>query len=127
MAELTIDEFTFGAAKTQIYSEAISQFLDIATRAQLQTLLELMYVTLGLTGETGEIANKVKKLIRDGDSNIANLQKAIDDERGDVLWYLAQPALGFGNRSLSGSAKANLVKLEDRKERGVISGSGDNR
>lgn len=81
----------------------------------------LSYVTLGLVGEAGEIANKVKKVIRDGRST-----DGIADELGDVLWYLAVLAETLGE-DLGQIADKNLQKLASRKERGVLGGSGDNR
>lgn len=81
-----------------------------------------VYNSLGLAGETGEFIEKVKKRIRDGvfDPKLAAL------ELGDVLWYLSQLAsdLGF---TLEEVARMNLKKLADRKARGVIHGSGDER
>lgn len=84
----------------------------------------LSYVALGLTGEAGEVANKVKKLIRDGDSDQA--RQAIIEEIGDVIWYLAQLSSEL-DTNLSVLAQANLDKLADRKARDVLGGSGDNR
>ncbi len=83
------------------------------------------YATLGLTGETGEIANKVKKLQRDG-INSDDIREDIAAELGDVLWYLSALATEF-NLSLDVIAQMNLAKLESRRTRGVIGGSGDNR
>lgn len=84
----------------------------------------LSYCALGLVGEAGEVANKIKKLLRDGDT--PELRRAARGELGDVLWYLARLADELGV-SLSGVAEANLAKLHDRKARGVLGGSGDNR
>lgn len=80
------------------------------------------YLALGLTGEAGEVAEKIKKSIRDD----KDLDDGMKDELGDVLWYLARLAdeLGF---ELDEIADNNLDKLFDRKERGKIHGSGDNR
>lgn len=83
------------------------------------------YATLGLTGEAGEIANKVKKIQRDNVDALA-IQDDIEAELGDVLWYVAAVATEFG-LSLRDIAEANLTKLEDRMMRDVISGSGDDR
>lgn len=83
----------------------------------------IYYMTMGMTGEAGEIANKVKKVMRDGK------QLDIEDikhELGDVLWYVAGLATVLGI-DLEDVAKANIEKLKSRKERGVIGGSGDNR
>lgn len=85
----------------------------------------LEYLTLGITSEAGEVADKVKKIIRDGGS-LDEKRKDIMGEVGDVLWYVAQIGLVIGF-SLEEIAKKNIEKLLDRKERNVISGSGDNR
>jgi NTP pyrophosphatase (non-canonical NTP hydrolase) len=87
----------------------------------------IIYPTLGLTGEAGEVANKVKKIIRDGsDSKDEKLVSEIKSEIGDCLWYIAVLADDF-NIKLSDIASTNLEKLEKRKEKGTIHGSGDNR
>ena len=88
--------------------------------------LSVAYVALGL-GEVGEVQGKVKKILRDDNGVITDEKRQlIYEELGDVLWYVARMAteLGF---PLSNVAEANLAKLEDRKERGVIGGSGDHR
>lgn len=89
-------------------------------------LYGLVYVALGI-GEAGELQGKVKKIMRD-DKGVVTPEKkqAILDELGDVLWYAARIAdeLGVG---LEDVAAANVAKLADRKERGVLQGSGDNR
>ena len=94
------------------------------------------YLTLGLTGEAGEIANKVKKFIRDGappDSHSYLTGKEYADKRtqiayeiGDVMWYCAVLAEELG-MDLGHIMEKNLEKLADRKKRGTLSGSGDNR
>ena len=88
---------------------------------------KLIYPTLGLAGEAGEIANKVKKILRD---NSGNLQESVREdlicELGDVLWYIAALATDL-NVELSEVANKNIEKLNSRKNRGAIGGSGDNR
>jgi len=86
------------------------------------------YLTLGLTGEAGEIANKVKKFIRDGATKDEYLAKRIEIgyEIGDVLWYCAVLAEEL-DMNLGHIMEKNLEKLHDRKKRGKLSGSGDNR
>ena len=78
--------------------------------------------TLGLVGEAGEVAEKVKKQVRDGVFNRHEVAK----ELGDVLWYLANISNDIGY-SLKEIANMNVDKLRSRKERDVIKGSGDNR
>tara|TARA_R110001606_G_scaffold128767_2_gene263401 strand:- start:696 stop:1070 length:375 start_codon:yes stop_codon:yes gene_type:complete len=82
----------------------------------------LEYLALGLTSEAGEVAGKVKKLIRDGKGD----KKAIASEIGDVLWYCAMLAKET-EVPLNDIMKDNLKKLNSRKERGTLAGSGDNR
>ena len=88
----------------------------------------LEYLALGLTSEAGEVAGKVKKLIRDGeDKEGFELKKiAIAQEIGDVLWYCAMMAREVGV-PLNTIMRENLEKLHSRKERGTLQGSGDNR
>lgn len=85
------------------------------------------YFGLGLTGESGEVAEKLKKVLRNHDGDFSKLD--LDDfkkELGDVLWYLAMLAQYF-SLSFDDVAQANLVKLADRKTRAVIKSTGDNR
>lgn len=88
----------------------------------------LAYVTLGLTGEAGEVANKVKKLIRDhyGKTMTAEQRMMLSGELGDVLWYLAQACTELG-ADLGEIAAMNLAKLESRALRGTLQGDGDQR
>ena len=89
----------------------------------------IIYPTLGLTGEAGEVANKVKKIIRDGtNKNNENLVQEISSEIGDCLWYIAVLADDVGIK-LSDIANSNLEKLLDRANRGKLSGPAikDNR
>lgn len=87
----------------------------------------VVYPTLGLTGEAGEVADKVKKVIRDNGGELSeDKRKEIAKELGDVLWYTAVLARDLGY-SLNEIAQMNLQKLASRKERGVLHGSGDNR
>lgn len=88
---------------------------------------ELFHLTMGLVGESAEVSERMKKLIRDLDSDESKLDKDdIAKELGDVLWYIAVLADYF-DLPLSDVAKKNIDKLASRFERGVIGGSGDNR
>jgi NTP pyrophosphatase (non-canonical NTP hydrolase) len=87
----------------------------------------IVYPTLGLSGEAGEVAEKVKKMLRDdGGVMTGERLQALAGELGDVLWYVAQVATEAG-LDLEAVAQANLDKLLSRQERGVLSGSGDSR
>lgn len=87
----------------------------------------LVYPALGLAGETGEVAEKVKKLIRDGGRLVTpDFTDSIKKELGDVLWYISALASDLG-LTLDEIAEANYQKLKDRMERNIIHGSGDNR
>jgi NTP pyrophosphatase (non-canonical NTP hydrolase) len=83
---------------------------------------KVLYPTLGLCGETGEVAEKVKKQVRDGVFNRHEVAK----ELGDVLWYLANLSNDIGY-NLDEIADINIEKLTSRKDRDKIKGSGDNR
>ena len=88
---------------------------------------KIIYPTLGLLGETGEIAEKVKKMFRDKNGELSTEEKdLLTKELGDVLWYLAQLASEL-DVSLETIATGNIAKLRSRMERGVIHGSGDTR
>jgi NTP pyrophosphatase (non-canonical NTP hydrolase) len=87
----------------------------------------VVYPTLGLCGESGEFAEKVKKSLRDDNGVITDTRRAeMVKELGDVLWYLAMIADELGV-PLSEVVKCNVEKINSRHERKVIHGSGDNR
>lgn len=87
----------------------------------------LAYPALGLAGEAGEVAEHAKKAIRDDDGQISDERRAaMAKELGDVLWYVAQLASEL-KLDLDEIAQANLDKLLSRQQRGVLSGSGDDR
>ena len=87
----------------------------------------LAYPALGLAGEAGEVAEHAKKTIRDDAGKISDERRAaMSKELGDVLWYVAQLATELG-LDLNEIAGQNLEKLFSRQQRGVLSGSGDDR
>lgn len=108
---MTLNEYQEHALDTAIYPEN----------------QRIIYPTLGLTGEAGEVADKVKKVIRDNNLQFTDERKLeIAKEIGDVLWYCATLSrdLGF---ELDTVAQMNVDKLRSRKERHILTGSGDNR
>jgi NTP pyrophosphatase (non-canonical NTP hydrolase) len=85
----------------------------------------IVYPTLGLANEAGEVAGKIKKLFRDKGGQIsAEDREALKQELGDVLWYLTQICTELG-LTLEEVAEANITKLFSRQARGVIRGDGD--
>jgi NTP pyrophosphatase (non-canonical NTP hydrolase) len=109
---MTFQEYQEEARKTAIYPNKDNNFI---------------YPTLGLVGEAGEIAEKIKKVIRD-DNYIISDEKRIEitKELGDVLWYIANLSKELGI-TMDDVATKNLEKLKSRQDRGAIHGSGDNR
>mgnify|MGYP001231699548 FL=1 len=108
---MTLEEYQQTASQTALYPERY----------------KIIYPSLGLCGEAGEVAEKVKKLLRDNDGILSDEKKQeIKKEMGDVLWYLAALSTDLG-LSLKDVAQANVDKLLSRKMRGTIKGSGDNR
>jgi NTP pyrophosphatase (non-canonical NTP hydrolase) len=87
----------------------------------------IVYPTLGLTNEAGEVAGKVKKIFRDRGGVVTDEDRAaLKLELGDVLWYLAELCTQL-DISLGDVAAANIHKLQDRKVRGTLAGDGDDR
>lgn len=88
---------------------------------------ELFHLLLGLVGETGEIAEKAKKIVRDRDSDFSHWDiEDLKKELGDTLWYVAVLADYF-DVQLDDIATLNIAKLADRQQRGMLQGSGDDR
>ena len=86
-----------------------------------------IYPCIGLSGEAGEVSEKVKKILRDKGGIMTDQDRTeIAKELGDVLWYVSVMAKKIGF-SLSDIANMNVSKLESRKQRNVLGGSGDNR
>jgi NTP pyrophosphatase (non-canonical NTP hydrolase) len=112
----TFDNYQEDTGTTAIYPEAGTSESDA-----------IQYCIFGLIGEAGEIANKYKKILRDHDGDI-NLERltSIANEIGDVLWYCSQLSSELGVQ-LSTIAAENIRKLNDRKQRDKLHGSGDDR
>lgn len=108
---MTFDEYQKQSRKTVIYPNQGKNYV---------------YPTLGLTGEAGEVANKVKKLLRQDYSLTDEYKQEIAKEIGDSIWYIAQLCTELG-LSFDEVASHNLEKLLKRLEENKIHGSGDNR
>ena len=109
---MTFDEYQQASRKTALYPDVDHN---------------IVYPTLGLCGEAGEVAEKIKKVLRDRSGMMdEETRRAIKGEIGDVLWYASQLASELG-MSLDDIARHNLEKLFSRKDRGVLKGDGDNR
>jgi NTP pyrophosphatase (non-canonical NTP hydrolase) len=106
----------------------LSEYQRLSRRtAQYPREAWLAYPALGLSGEAGEVAEHAKKAIRDDAGAITDERRAaMSKELGDVLWYVAQLASEL-ELELDEIAQANLDKLLSRQQRGVLSGSGDER
>jgi len=103
------------------------QYLDEARKTAIYPPKQAFeYLALGLASEAGEVAGHIKKWVRDDGSDFFDHGPLVMLELGDVLWYVAMLADEFGY-SLEEVVQRNVAKLRDRQERGVISGSGDER
>ena len=109
---MTFEEYQKISRKTAIYPDKDNNFI---------------YPTLGLAGESGEVAEKIKKILRDNKGVVDDFKKQeLSKELGDVLWYVSQLATELG-LSLDEIASLNIEKLYSRFDRNKISGEGDNR
>ena len=91
------------------------------------SMLALAYLGLGVAGEAGEVADKLKKVLRDSGGVLTNeVRAALIKEIGDVLWYAARLGVEL-DISMSDIAARNVTKLEARLEAGTLGGSGDDR
>jgi NTP pyrophosphatase (non-canonical NTP hydrolase) len=109
---MNFKEYQEAARKTAIYPNKDNNFI---------------YPTLGLAGEAGEVAEKVKKVLRDNQGIFSEEKKQeLVQELGDVLWYVANIAQEIGV-DLEKVVEKNLEKLKSRQQRGELGGSGDNR
>ncbi len=112
---------------TAVYTSAANALALENSPWKVANLLRLFYAAIETANEAGEILGQVKKILRDDDGNITQTRiQAISDEIGDTLYGLARVCRELGI-SLGDAALKNKVKLQDRKERGVLHGSGDNR
>ena len=108
----------------------MNEYQERATKtAQFDELVidPIAETTLGLTGEAGEVAEKIKKMFRNDGGKLSDEKREdLKKELGDVLWYISQLSRLLGI-SLEDVAETNIKKLADRFERKVIKSSGDDR
>lgn len=124
-----VDQYILEGGWVEFSDETFNNYQQAtAQTAKYPPVYALEYLSLGIASEAGEVAGKMKKWIRDGESKMTRDEwvQAMSSEIGDVLWYAARLADELG-LSLSQIAEDNMDKLLDRKARGVIGGSGDNR
>lgn len=115
---MDMNVYQLNAKETAVYPT------DYAIPAEL---VGLVYTTLGLAGEAGELANKVKKILRDDGGTLSKSRRTeLLHELGDVLWYVSQVAIEL-DYGLAQVALANLHKLQVRKDSDSLGGSGDTR
>lgn len=121
-------EFKEKISQLKLFEMDIKEYQGIIKKtAVFPAEIGLTYCTMGLCGEAGEVAEKIKKTIRDKEGKFTpEISLEIAKELGDVLWYITSLGndLGF---SLEEIANLNNEKTLSRKDRNVISGSGDNR
>jgi len=125
VGELLVSEYQLGTEHTAIYRDGVRKSMQGGIH--LEKWANLSYCVLGLNGEAGELANNVKKVIRDSYGEVTQEMKdKLFKELGDCHWYLSQIAteLGFKTNDI---LDYNLSKLASRQERGVLTGSGDDR
>ena len=121
----TFNDYQKEAVKLKISLNRFKEMFN-ETNEDIIKLLAVTYDGLGL-GEAGEIQGKIKKIIRDDGGIISEeAKKEIMKEAGDTLWYLASLCENLGT-TLEEVANGNIEKLNSRRERGTLYGSGDNR
>lgn len=105
----------------------MKEYSDFTDKTKVMKSLKTDYFVLGLCGEAGEVADKVKKLYRDHDNKLSESYRlSILKELGDVLWYLTNLCKEFDS-SLDEVAEMNMKKLMDRQKRNKLTGEGDER
>ena len=100
----------------------LNEYQQLAAQSMLPQCRNINYLGLGLAGETGELCDKLKRIIR-GDGK---LDDSVLQECGDVMWYISQLALFF-HVDLDTIARMNIEKLNKRMQNGTIAGKGDKR
>lgn len=125
---MDVDQYQKLTHETAIYGASINESLSTMSVEQVRSLLKVNYLSNGLTGESGEVASLVKKLMRDSGGRTQDWEfvDKLAKELGDCLWYISELCNELG-MSLEEIMELNIQKLQDRKDRGKLQGSGDNR
>lgn len=127
MPDVTLREYAEMVSGAAIYREAVEKTLTNLDPKQLEQLLKIFYATTGLAGEAGEVANKVKKILRDNDGVVDDaVRERVLGELGGVAWYLNAAAEEFGLR-IEDVLNYNFEQITGRQARGTLQGDGDNR
>lgn len=112
---------------TAIYGQSVEHAMHSLELDDASTLLRLMYCTLKLNGEAGEVAEHIGKALRDDAGIITHERRALlEKEIGDVMWYVSQLCTEL-QLDLGLVMQANLTKLMKRQEEGKLHGSGSDR
>ncbi len=127
MPDVTLREYAEMVSGAAIYREAVEKTLTNLSPEQLEQLLKIFYATTGLAGEAGEVANKVKKILRDNKGVVDDaVRERVLGELGGVAWYLNATAEEFGLR-IEDVLNYNYEQITGRQARGTLQGDGDNR
>ena len=116
--------------RSTLYLETFNEYQKESADSDMgvpMKLSPLVYYAIAINEEAGELAGKVKKIYRDHNGAISATDRAdMIDEGGDILWYLTRLCETLGI-SLEEMARRNIIKLDGRRERGTLQGSGDDR
>ena len=127
MPDVTLRQYAEMVSGAAIYREAVAKTMTNLSPEELEQLLKIFYATTGLAGEAGEVANKVKKILRDNDGIVDDaVRERVLGELGGVAWYLNATAEEFGLR-IEDVLNYNYEQITGRLARGTIQGDGDNR
>lgn len=124
---MELNDYQTAAASTAIYGESIDDLLVLRSKEALAVYLGLNYAITKLNGEAGELAEEIGKALRDDHGIITDERReAIIKEAGDALWYIARIASELGI-TMNEVARQNVDKLQSRKKRLKLHGSGSDR
>lgn len=127
MPKLSVEEYEDMVLGAAIYKDAVDDFVDTAKLDDVAKMLRVFYAATGLAGEAGEVANKVKKILRDNRGVIDDeVRQRVLGELGGVFWYLTAISAEFG-LSVTDVMEYNFNQIKDRQERNVLHGDGDDR